>query len=138
MSFFICYDISDDKRRLHLSKLLQRKGCKRIQKSVFTAIDFERTEMLYLKIQVNTLLNKRYTEGATLDDSVLYIPLDNDAVKNVVWEGNYTKWTDLWKKSREYFFNLKPCVSLFYKKNKRIKSKTCKPCYSFFEPLVFA
>jgi CRISPR/Cas system-associated endoribonuclease Cas2 len=63
MNFFICYDISDDKRRLHLSKLLQRKGCKRIQKSVCIAIDFERSEMLHLKNHVDTLLNKRYTEG---------------------------------------------------------------------------
>jgi CRISPR-associated protein Cas2 len=104
MNFFICYDISDDKRRLHLSKLLQRKGCKRIQKSVFIAIDFERSEMLHLKTQVDTLLNKRYTEGVSVDDSVLYIPLDNDAVKTVVWEGNPTKWTELWEKKQGIFF----------------------------------
>ena len=104
MNFFICYDISDDKRRLHLAKLLLRTGCKRVQKSVFIAIDFERSEMLHLKTHVDTLLNKRYTEGVSLEDSVLYIPLDNDAVKNVVWEGNSTKWTELWKKKQGIFF----------------------------------
>lgn len=98
MNFFICYDISDDKRRLRLSKLLLRTGCHRIQKSVFVATDFERVEMLRLKIKVERLLNVLYTEGVSRDDSVLYIPLDNDAVKDVVWQGNRHKWENLWKK----------------------------------------
>lgn len=98
MNFFICYDISDDKRRLRLSKLLLRSGCQRVQKSVFVATDFERIEMLRLKNKVERLLNVLITEGSTLDDSVLYIPLDNDAVKDVVWQGNRFKWENLWKK----------------------------------------
>ena len=98
MNFFICYDISDDKRRLRLSKLLLRSGCQRVQKSVFVATDFERIEMLRLKNKVERLLNVLITEGSTLDDSVLYIPLDNDAVKDVVWQGNRHKWENLWKK----------------------------------------
>ena len=84
MNFFICYDISDDKRRLHLSKLLLRTGCQRVQKSVFIASDFDRREMLRLKSTIEKLLNVQYTEGTSLDDSVLYIPLDNDAVANVL------------------------------------------------------
>lgn len=98
MNFFICYDISDDKRRLRLSKLLLRSGCHRVQKSVFVAPDFERAEMLRLKHKVERLLNVIITEGSTLEDSVLYIPLDNDAVKDVVWEGNQSKWENIWKK----------------------------------------
>jgi CRISPR-associated endonuclease Cas2 len=97
MNFFVSYDISDDKRRLHLSKLLLREGCKRLQKSVFIAIDFERKEMLQLKIRVDKLLNVQFTEGGNLDDSVLYIPLDNDAVSQVLWQGNPIKWAELWK-----------------------------------------
>ena len=98
MNFFVCYDISDDKRRLSLSKLLLRLGCERVQKSVFVAPNFKREEMLRLKNKVEKLLTIQYTEGGSPDDSVLYIPLDNDAVVDVVWQGDKATWTKLWKK----------------------------------------
>lgn len=98
MNFFICYDISDDKRRLRLSKLLLRSGCERVQKSVFVAPDFDRTEMLRLKNKVERLLNVLHTEGVSPNDSVLYIPLENDAVSDVIWQGNKARWSELWKK----------------------------------------
>ena len=98
MNFFICYDITDDKRRLRLSKLLLRSGCERVQKSVFVAPDFSRQEMLRLKSQIEGLLNVQYTEGSSPDDSVLYIPLDNDAVGDVIWQGKRETWEKLWKK----------------------------------------
>jgi CRISPR-associated endonuclease Cas2 len=104
MNFFICYDISDDKRRLHLSKLLLRTGCRRVQKSVFVAIDFERKEMLLLKTKVDKLLTVQYTEGVAATDSLMYIPLDNDAVAGVVWQGKVELWLDLWKKDKGKFF----------------------------------
>jgi CRISPR-associated protein Cas2 len=104
MNFFVCYDISDDKRRGHLSKLLLREGCKRVQKSVFVAPNFERKEMLQLKTLVERLLTHQYTEGASSDDSVLYIPLDNDAVPNVVWQGKKETWINLWKKDSGKLF----------------------------------
>ena len=98
MNFFICYDISDDKRRLRLSKLLLRSGCERVQKSVFIAANFERAEMLRLKNKVERLLNVLYTEGVSIHDSVLYIPLENDAIQDIVWQGSQTVWSKLWKK----------------------------------------
>lgn len=104
MNFFVCYDISDDKRRLRLSKLLLREGCQRVQKSVFIAPDFERVEMLRLKNKVEKLLNVQITEGVSPDDSVLYIPLDNDAVNEVVWQGSKAVWKDIWKKDSGKFF----------------------------------
>ena len=104
MNFFICYDISDDKRRLRLSKLLLRTGCQRVQKSVFMAADFDRREMLRLKNTIEKLLNVQYTEGSSLDDSVLYIPLDNDAVGDVLWQGNKDLWNNLWKKENSNVF----------------------------------
>ena len=103
MNFFVCYDISDDKRRLRLSNLLLRSGCKRVQKSVFFAPDFGRHEMLRLKNNIEKLLNQQYTEGASPDDSVLYIPLDNDALNAVVWQGEKAAWDNLWKKDNEKF-----------------------------------
>ena len=104
MNFFICYDISDDKRRLRLSKLLLRTGCQRVQKSVFMAFDFDRREMLRLKSTIEKLLNVQYTEGSSSDDSVLYIPLDNDAVGDVLWQGNKDLWENLWKKENSKVF----------------------------------
>lgn len=104
MNFFISYDISDDKRRTRLSNLLLQSGCQRVQKSVFFASDFGRSEMLRLKTRIETLLTVRYTEGGTPDDSVLYIPLDNDALEEVIWQGQKEKWIGLIKKDNSKFF----------------------------------
>ena len=37
MNYLIFYDIADDKVRVQISKYLIKRGCKRIQKSVFLA-----------------------------------------------------------------------------------------------------
>ena len=89
---------------MRLSNLLLQSGCQRVQKSVFFASDFGRHEMLRLKSRIEKLLTVQYTEGVSLDDSVLYIPLDNDALADVVWQGEKEKWIGLIKKDNLKFF----------------------------------
>ena len=64
---------------------------------------FERAEMLRLKAKIDKLLTVQYTEGVAAEDSLLYIPLDNDAVKDVLWQGRAEEWTFLWKKGHLKF-----------------------------------
>ena len=37
MLFFVMYDIESDKVRRHIAKYLERKGCTRVQRSIFLA-----------------------------------------------------------------------------------------------------
>jgi CRISPR-associated protein Cas2 len=96
MTFFICYDITADRLRTHLSKRLEREGCRRIQKSVFVAHDFERKEMERLRLVVQKLLRGSSEREPT--DSVLYIPIENSQLRQVVWEGDGKKWGEILEK----------------------------------------
>ena len=101
MNFFICYDITEDKRRTRLARLLEREGCKRVQKSVFFAANFERSEMLRLKTKVDKLFKPpqgQSNESDNIMDSVMYVPLENDYVAEVVWQGNTEGWCALLEK----------------------------------------
>ena len=72
-NYVISYDISSNRLRNLLAKLLAKTGCERWQKSVFVAIDFEKTEIDRLKIQIKQLLANK----AKPTDSVLCVPARN-------------------------------------------------------------
>jgi CRISPR-associated protein Cas2 len=82
-SFFLSYDISDDRLRTRLSKLLERRGCKRLQKSVFFAPNFEPREMQSLRIACERLLQHRAPT-----DSLLCIPATRQYLGELVWQGD--------------------------------------------------
>jgi CRISPR-associated endonuclease Cas2 len=90
MTFFICYDITDDRLRIRLSKHLEKAGSRRIQKSVFVAHDFDKKEITTLKASVQKIL--RGSAATRTTDSVLYIPIESDYFKQVVWQGDPTVW----------------------------------------------
>jgi len=75
MIFFIMYDIENNKVRNHISKYLIKKGCVRIQKSVFL-IETERKNYQELH---QTL--KEVQEVYDNNDSILFIPLSVDELK---------------------------------------------------------
>lgn len=85
-SFFLSYDISDDRLRIRLSKLLERHGCKRLQKSVFLAPDFEPREMTALRAGCLRLLQQ-----AQPSDSLLCIPATRQYMDDLVWLGQKEK-----------------------------------------------
>jgi CRISPR-associated protein Cas2 len=77
MTFFVFYDIENDKIRTHISNYLQRMGCIRIQKSVFL---------------VKTHRSKYDEIGAALKeiqaayentDSVMLVPIPENEVSNM-------------------------------------------------------
>lgn len=83
MNYFICYDISDDDLRGKMVKLLQRKGCKRVQKSVFLAPNFQLRELAALRGEVERKLVPSFGAG----DSVLCIPVERDFLPALCWHG---------------------------------------------------
>jgi CRISPR-associated protein Cas2 len=63
--WLICYDISDNKRRYYIDKILQGYG-ERIQKSAFECL---------LKSNEMNLLQKELKKHITMEDAIHYYPL---------------------------------------------------------------
>lgn len=75
MIYFIMYDIENNKVRNHIAKYLIRKGCTRVQKSIFIA-NTERK--LYDEIQ-NTL--KKVQDMYDNKDSIFFVPVSVDEIR---------------------------------------------------------
>ena len=75
MTFFIMYDISNNKVRTEISKYLERKGCIRIQKSIFMA---SLPHKIYADIH-QTL--REVQEAYENEDSIIFVPVSSDEVK---------------------------------------------------------
>jgi CRISPR-associated protein Cas2 len=100
MTYLICYDITDDRIRLQLSKKLERAGCVRLQKSVFLAPNFDQKRLIILRGGILRLLS---TYMLSIDESILAIPIEKDNTNDMVWAGNATSISDVLKK---YLFKL--------------------------------
>ncbi len=75
MVFFIMYDIENNKVRNQIAKYLLKKGCIRIQKSIFLA---ETERKLYQELH-KTL--KEVQDVYENNDSILFVPLSVDELK---------------------------------------------------------
>ena len=75
MLFFVMYDIESDKVRYHIAKYLERKGCTRIQRSIFLA-DLDK--------KVYDLIKSDLEEVQSLydnHDSIIVCPVSTDQLK---------------------------------------------------------
>ena len=75
MIYFVMYDIEDNKVRTQIAKYLIRKGCTRVQKSIFIA-NTDRT--IYNEIQKDL---KEVQQCYDNNDSVLLIPISTDEIR---------------------------------------------------------
>lgn len=64
--------MENDRLRDHVAKLLQKKGCSRVQYSVFVAPHYDRRELRSLKTALHNLL-QRHTRSPT--DSIFLVPV---------------------------------------------------------------
>lgn len=75
MLFFVMYDIESNKVRRHIAKYLERKGCHRIQRSIFMA-DLDRSVYAEIKsdlAEVQSLYDN--------EDSIIVCPISTDEIK---------------------------------------------------------
>jgi len=72
MIFFVMYDIEDDKVRRHVANYLIRKGCNRVQRSIFLA-DLPNSQY----DQIRSDLTEVQAAYENLD-SILIVPLSTD------------------------------------------------------------
>ena len=77
MLYFVMYDIEDDKIRNHVAKYLIKKGCMRVQKSIYLA---KSSSAIYQKI-ADTLLeiNSMYKNN----DSIFLLPVPEDKLRHM-------------------------------------------------------
>lgn len=86
MNYFITYDIEKDSLRTQIAKTLERHGCERVQKSVFFAIlSYKMYASLYQDLGY-------YAEEFGEGDNILFVPLDQDQLRQVVLLGENKAW----------------------------------------------
>lgn len=98
MTFFIFYDIENDRIRSHVAKYLLRMGCERIQKSVFLA-----------RLDRNTYQNISKTlasvkAGYENQDSIMLVPVPEDDVRSMQIIGQREVVDVLMSNQRTLFF----------------------------------
>lgn len=77
MLFFVMYDIESDKVRRYIVKYLQRKGCTRVQRSIFLA-DLAASEYEEIKNDLAEVQAAYENE-----DSILVVPISTDLLKSM-------------------------------------------------------
>lgn len=88
MNYFICYDITDNRRRDKLSKCLLRLGWKRVQKSVFYGRGFDARELENTLEEASGLLLE--ADG----DSLLLIKIKPEDIDKVSVLGENKAWEE--------------------------------------------
>lgn len=81
MTGFILYDIENNKVRRQIAKYLEKKGCLRIQKSVFFC-HLTRKQWLEMKASLKEV-NDLYENN----DSIFFLPVSKDAIEGAACIG---------------------------------------------------
>ena len=98
MIYFIMYDIENNKVRTQISKFLIRKGCSRIQKSIFMAAT---TREVYREIYTTI---KEVQDLYENSDSVFFVPISTDEVKAMKIVGQSVDFDLIMKNKNTLFF----------------------------------
>jgi CRISPR-associated endonuclease Cas2 len=91
MNYLISYDVSKPRLRDKICKCLERNACKRIQKSVFLAIDMP------AKIKLKILSELKVISGMSATDEtlhILFVPIDEEAIKKIESIGESVLWEE--------------------------------------------
>lgn len=77
MYSFIMYDIENDKIRTHIAKYLIKKGCVRVQKSVYLSeLKRKKFDEIYRTLQEINAMYDNY-------DSIFFIPIGEDVINTM-------------------------------------------------------
>jgi CRISPR-associated endonuclease Cas2 len=98
MVYFIMYDIENNKVRILIAKYLLKKGCTRVQKSIFLA-DSERSR--FDEIQKDL---REVQECYDNDDSILLVPVSTDLLQAMKIIGKNIDFDLILKRRNTLFF----------------------------------
>ncbi|PIY09174.1 MAG: CRISPR-associated endonuclease Cas2 [Flexibacter sp. CG_4_10_14_3_um_filter_32_15] len=88
MTYLILYDISEDRIRTHISKHLEERGCRRVQKSIFMAkTSIEKYH------EIKDYLQQIQDEYDN-DDTILFMPISKKTLRDTYMIGNNTAFLD--------------------------------------------
>ncbi len=88
MIYLILYDISEDRIRTHISKYLEERGCRRVQKSIFMAkTNIEKYH------EIKDYLQQIQDEYEN-EDTILFMPISKQTLKNTYMIGNNIAFLD--------------------------------------------
>lgn len=82
IDFLVSYDITNDELRKKISDYLLRKGCRRLQKSVFWANQFQFHEQQMIRGDLYEMMTKSSFRSPS--DSILIIPIEKDYKDQIV------------------------------------------------------
>lgn len=98
MYCLIMYDIEDNKMRRVVAKYLERKGCIRVQKSIFFT---KLHRHLYREI-MDTL--RKIQEAYQKNDSIILVPVGEDMLNNFTLIGRHIEFELMTQTSHTLFF----------------------------------
>ncbi len=98
MLYLVMYDIENNKVRNHIAKYLIRKGCLRIQKSVYLA----KSTASVMK-EISTTL-KEINEIYENEDSILVLPVSEEKFSNIRMIGKNIEFELVTKETKVLFF----------------------------------
>lgn len=98
MIYFVMYDIEDNKVRTHIAKYLIRKGCTRVQKSIFLA---NTQRNVYNEIYTNI---KEVQDLYQNTDSIFFVPVSTDEIRSMKVVGNNLDFDLILKNKNTLFF----------------------------------
>ncbi len=91
-SYLISYDISNNKLRTRLSKILLRHGCKRLQKSVFLVPNYSKQELTDLRIALKLAFQYKNKQN---NDSLICLEVTETNLNELLWHGDKEKIEDI-------------------------------------------
>ena len=98
MYSFIMYDIENDKIRTHIAKYLIKKGCVRVQKSVYLSeLKRKNFDEIYRTLQEINAMYDNY-------DSIFFIPIGEDVINTMKIVGKNVDFELIVKPGNTLFF----------------------------------
>lgn len=98
MYCLIMYDIEDNKMRRDVAKYLERKGCIRVQKSIF----FTKLHRHLYRELMETL--RKIQEAYQKNDSIILVPVGEDMLNNFTLIGRHIEFELMTQTSHTLFF----------------------------------
>lgn len=90
MHYIFSYDVTDDGLRTHIAHLLTRKGCIRLQYSVWFSPEWSPKRLQALHTAFTQLLVK-YADDCSTTDSLVCVPIERNYLNSILWIGDDTK-----------------------------------------------
>lgn len=99
MNYLISYDIQEDNLRLKVSKFLLKRGCERIQKSVFVSMEMSNKEFKTFEQKLGDLVKNKFQSS----DSIWVVSIPRQQLEESLCLGSRTALDSFLEEEFFYF-----------------------------------